>query len=230
MTNQEGRMCYSASASFIAGGVLTAASISIARLHKEKTSVPVSLIPAVFATHQFIEGCIWLHQDGWGFQAFLPALVFLYVLIAYIFWPVFIPFSAYCMESDHRRRIVIAACQVIGLAVGLNYLLGILKNPPSVSVSSCNLSYLVNSPIDLSPAYLFAVILPFLLSTHRGVVLFGLGVAVSCGLALYLESLPSFPSVWCFFAAVLSGGLYAYFKSAYRSAVPQAGALGKPAG
>jgi hypothetical protein len=223
-------MCYSAEASFIAGGVLTAASVSISRLPKEKTSLPLSLIPAVFATHQFIEGCIWLYQAGWGVQAFLPALVFSYVLIAYIFWPVFIPFSVLRMEPDHHRRLLMGICQVIGLAVGLNYLIGILKTPAGVSVSSCNLSYQVSSPWNLDPAYLLAVILPFLLSSQRGLVLFGFGVAASCALALYLESMPSFPSVWCFFAAILSGGLYAYFKAAQRMVIHQSSPVGKPAG
>jgi hypothetical protein len=223
-------MCYSAGASFIAGGVLTVASVSIARLPKEKASLPLSLIPAVFATHQFIEGGIWLSQTGQGLQAFQNALVFLYVFIAYIFWPAFIPYSASRTEPDHRRRLLMMVCQVIGLAVGLNFLIGVLQTPPGVSVSTCNLSYQVSAPWNISPAYLVAVILPFLLSSQRGLVLFGLGVAASCALALYLESLPSFPSVWCFFAAVLSGGLYAYFKAAHRSMLPQVNVLTRTAG
>lgn len=59
-------MCYSAEASFIAGGVLTVTSISIARIPKDKASLPLSIIPAVFAAHQLIEGVIWLGQGKIG--------------------------------------------------------------------------------------------------------------------------------------------------------------------
>jgi hypothetical protein len=223
-------MCYSAEASFIAGGALTVASISIARLPKEKASLPLSIIPAVFAAHQLIEGGIWLVQDGHGVPSLGSILVLLYVFIAYIFWPVFIPYVAYRMEPDHRRRMVMMTCQVGGLVVGFSYLLGILRTPVNVSVTTCNLAYQVNSLWNIGPAYLLAVTVPFLVSSHRGLVLFGLAVLSSCGLALYLESIPSFPSVWCFFAAFLSAGLYAYFRSAQTAVVAQSAAVGKPAG
>jgi hypothetical protein len=130
------------------------------------------------------------------------------------------------MEPDHHRRMVIMVCQVIGLVVGFNYLLGILHTPIGLSVYSCNLSYQVQSIWNLGPAYLVAVIVPFLVSSQRGLVLFGLAVLFSCALGLYLVSLPGFPSVWCFFAAFLSASLYAYFKSAQQAAVPQPKSIG----
>jgi hypothetical protein len=84
-------MCYSAEASFIASGVLTATSFSIARIPKEKNSLPLSFIPLIIATHQFIEGFIWLGQDRLEAGFFETAAVYLYVLIAYVFWPFFSP-------------------------------------------------------------------------------------------------------------------------------------------
>ena len=120
-------MCYSAEASFAASGVLAAGSIAISRLPKEKASIPLSLIPAIFAAHQFSEGLVWLHQDGILPDNYKSAAVYTYVLIAYVFWPVFIPFSAYWLETSKRRRIIMLICQVLGLWVGLTLLNSIIN-------------------------------------------------------------------------------------------------------
>jgi hypothetical protein len=214
-------MCYSAEASFVASGVLAASSVAIARTPKERSSIALATIPAIFATHQFIEGFIWLSQGRPGMEALETVAIVLYVLIAYVLWPVFIPFTAYRTEPDPKRRIAILTCQAIGLVVGLNYLLGMIRTPVAVSVYTCNLSYQVGSIWNLGPAYLIAVIVPFLVSSHKGLVMFGLGVLATCAVGLYLEQMQSFPSVWCFFAAVLSIGLLAYFKAAQQVEAPQ---------
>ena len=205
-------MCYSAEVSFFAGGVLAAASISIARIPKERDSLPLAAIPAVFAAHQFTEGFIWLSQGNLETGNLHLAALTLYVLIAYIFWPIFIPYAVWRLEAVKWRQAMMIACQVIGIAVGLNFLFGMLQTPVGASVCTGHIAYQVASPWHIEPAYLLAVIMPFLASSRRGLVFFGLAVAVSCGAGLYLISLPAFPSVWCFFAALLSGGLFAYFR------------------
>lgn len=210
-------MCFSAEASFIASGVLAGTSVAISRLPKPRSNLPVAIIPAVFATHQFVEGLIWLKQDEPENEPFIRAAIITYVLIAYVFWPVFIPFAMHQLESERWRRNWILACQAAGLVAGLAYLSAMIRNPVSVSVYSCNLSYSITAPRGLFFPYLVAVALPFIISSHKGLVLFGIAVLASCASALYLESLPSFPSVWCFFAASLSAGLYFFFRAEARS-------------
>jgi len=134
-------MCYSAEASFVASGVLAATSVAISRLSRDKNSFPISAIPAIFAVHQFIEGTIWLNQGKFPPPAYQAGAVFAYVLIAYVFWPLFIPFAAYRMEAVKKRRIVMLLCQVIGLGTGLAYLLSILHSRVAVSATACSLSY-----------------------------------------------------------------------------------------
>lgn len=206
-------MCYSAEASFVASGVLAGTSIAISRLPKEKNSHLLAAIPAIFAVHQFIEGTIWLNQGKLAPSAFHAGAVIAYVLIAYVLWPVFIPLAAYFMEADKRRRLLILLCQAVGLGAGLAYLLSILRTPVSVSMNACSLSYDINAPANLLAPYLVAVAVPFLVSSRRGLVRFGLLVLISCAAAFYFASNPSFPSVWCFFAALLSFSLYFYFRA-----------------
>jgi hypothetical protein len=206
-------MCFSAEASFAASGALAASSIAISRIPKERTSIPLSLFPAVFATHQFIEGILWLNHDGVLPDAYKSGAVYAYALIAFVLWPIFVPFSACLMETETRRRIIILLCQGIGLWVGLALLLGFVREPVEVSVDCCSLSYHVNAPDLLIAPYLVAVSLPFLASSRRSLVLFGVAVTASCGAAAVTASATTFPSVWCFFAAILSAGLYLYFRA-----------------
>ncbi|HSQ17023.1 MAG TPA: DUF6629 family protein [Anaerolineales bacterium] len=211
-------MCYSAEASFVASGVLAGTSIAISRLPKEKTSLLLSAVPAIFAVHQFIEGSIWLNQGKIEVGISQAVAVFAYALIAYVFWPVFIPLAAYFMEVEKRRRIWMLICQAVGLGTGLAYLLSIIRSPVQVSVNVCSLSYNINAPDYLLATYLLAVAVPFLVSSRRGLVRFGLLILISFAAAFYLASNPSFPSVWCFFAAMMSFSLYFFF----RASVPEA--------
>lgn len=209
-------MCFSAEASFAASGVLAASSVAISRIPKERSSVPLSLFPAIFATHQFIEGILWLNHDGVLPDTYKTAAVYAYVLIAYVLWPIFVPFAAYLTETRWRRRAIILLCQAIGLAVGLMLLFTNLGAPLDVSADCCSLSYHVNAPDLLIAPYLFAVSIPFLVSSQRSLVLFGVALMISCAAAAVLASAETFPSVWCFFAAVLSAGLYLHFRFAAR--------------
>jgi hypothetical protein len=214
-------MCFSAEASFAASGVLAASSVAIARTPKERAGIPLSLFPAVFAAHQFIEGMIWLNQDGILPDAYKPVAVYAYALIAYVLWPILVPFSAYLMETGKRRRRLILVCQAIGLGVGLALLLSFFHTLPSVVADCCSLAYQVDAPEPLIIPYLVAVCVPFLASSRRGLVLFGLGIAASCAVAAVATSVETLPSVWCFFAALLSGGLYLYFRTAAQASRQQ---------
>ena len=143
-------------------------------------------------------------------------------LIAYVLWPIFIPLAGYRIETDKKRRRVILICQAIGLGAGITYLVSIIRNPVDVSVNACSLSYHIDAPSHLFAPYLIAVSVPFLVSTRRGLVSFGLAMLIACGTAFYFASRPSFPSVWCFFAAALSFSLYFFFRAAVPEEAPQA--------
>ena len=166
-------MCFSAEASFAASGVLAAGSVAISRIPKERSSIPLSLFPAIFATHQFIEGILWLNHDGVLPDTYKSLAVHGYVLIAFVFWPIFVPFAAYLMEADRRRRVVLLICQAVGLGVGLTLLLSSVRDPLQVSVDCCSFSYSVNAPDLLISPYLAAVSIPFLASSRKSLVLFG---------------------------------------------------------
>jgi hypothetical protein len=216
-------MCFSAEASFAASGLLAASSVAIWQIPKDRASIPLSLFPAIFASHQFIEGILWLNQDGVLPETYQSVAVHAYALIAFVLWPILVPLAAYLLEAERRRRILILICQAIGLGVGLSLLLSFVRTPVQVSATCCSLAYRVDAPELLTAPYLIAVSIPFLASSRKSLVLFGLGIAVSSAVAAVTTSAITFPSVWCFFAAILSAGLYFHFRTEARAADPQFG-------
>lgn len=50
-------MCFSATASFVAGGVIGAVGIATLIHVRQLRAIPFAALPLLFALHQFIEGC-----------------------------------------------------------------------------------------------------------------------------------------------------------------------------
>jgi hypothetical protein len=213
-------MCFSASASFAASGALAASSYAISRIPKRKSEIPVTLIPAIFAAHQFIEGILWLNHLGLCPELYKSGGIYAYSLIAYTLWPIYIPFAVYKLETDKLRRAVILLCQAMGVYVSITSLISIFGNPVDVTILGQSLSYSIRTPEFIMAPYFISVSLPFLISNEKKLVLFGGGLTLSCILAAVMASSSTFPSVWCFYAAVLSAGLYLYFKTAEKSEQP----------
>ena len=210
-------MCFSAEASFAASGVLTASGIAISRIPKEKSEIPLSICPIIFAAHQFIEGLLWLHHSGTLPDEYRSGAVYGFVLIALVLWPIYVPFAAYKTETGKIRRRIIFACLLLGLYVGITFLINIINNPVDASVVGQSFSYHVDMHGDFLIPYVIAVSIPFMVSSKKGLVRFGVALTLSCAVAMYVASSSTLPSVWCFYAAILSLGLYGYFRSSAKA-------------
>jgi hypothetical protein len=212
-------MCFSASASLAASGALAASSYAISRIPKHRSEKALSLIPAIFSVHQFIEGMLWLNHNGVIPDDYKVGAVYGYVFIAYALWPAYVPFAAYRIESERMRRRIILLCLWIGLYVGLTSLIGIFRYSVDVTVVGRSFCYAIQTPEMILAPYLISVSVPFLVSSDRKLVLFGGALCLSCAAAAYLAISMTFASVWCFFAAFLSGSLYLYFRTSSNAEV-----------
>lgn len=206
-------MCFSASASFAASGALAASGYAISRLPKKECEKTLSFIPLIFAAHQFIEGVLWLNHAGLCPDQYKEGAIYSYTFIAYALWPVYIPFAIYKLESDKVRRAIILVCQAIGFYVGITALFSILQNPVGLSIVDRGFFYSIQTPDLIMAPYFISVSIPFLISSKKKLVLFGVGLTLSCIAAALMASSSHFPSVWCFYAALLSVSLYLYFRT-----------------
>lgn len=89
----------------------------------------------------------------------------------------------------------------------------LIINPVSAVILNGSLHYetYVAGPYLFTGIYIAVTILPYFLSSHRGILVFGLPNLVFCVIA-YAFYHGAFVSVWCFFAAVLSLSLYFFLK------------------
>lgn len=207
-------MCFSATASFVAGiGLSVAGAVTLKKV-KQRVEIPFAMIPLLFGVQQIIEGMLWL---SFRFDATSLTVVttYLFTLFSHVVWPIFVPLSIWLLEVVPWRRSVIAGFQVIGLMIGLYLLYFIVKFPVTAKMEE-HIVY-ISPHFYQMPAIVFyvaATCVGSLFSSHRIVNVFGALALVLFSIAYWFYTVALF-SVWCFFSAVLSFIIYFYFRSKY---------------
>ena len=205
-------MCFSAPASFISGGILAVIGTTLSCQIKNKRLLPLALIPLFFAIQQCAEGIVWLHLGESDLFAKLAKNVFLF--FAFVIWPIWIPFSLWMAEKSEWRKQVMSVCLGIGLVLGVFLILTIpytsaisYHNSIQYLLEGQNLSMGMYAGLVAIFFYGIATLLPFLISSLKKMWVLGL-LATMTGLVTYLIDHYLFTSMWCFFAAVISLGLF----------------------
>ena len=207
-------MCFSPTASFAAAALTgIVGGLTLGRCAAWRQA-PLAAIPLLFAGQQASEGAIWLQLLHPSNPATLRIFTSIFTTLALVVWPIMVPGAALLVEPDRRRRRLQTLLLAAGVAAAAYSALDILRHPYMASIVGSSICYINNSafPLPASGAYFLAAALPFLISSHGALRLFGLvvmtGMAVS--LAAYFFT---FVSVWCFFAGLGSILLYGYFRS-----------------
>jgi hypothetical protein len=205
-------MCFSASASFIAGGVLSAVGVVTLKKTEKKSEIPFASIPLLFGIQQIIEGVIWL-----TFHNHAPELniimTFIYSVFSHVLWPIFVPLSIMLLESVRWRKKVMFTLWIGGTVVGLYLFYNLFAFPITSRVGNHHIAYL--SPhfyiYAVMGLYVAATCVSTMFSSHKLIRFFGV-MALAAFTVSYLFHKVSLISVWCFFAAALSIIIYGYFK------------------
>ncbi|MDP3720102.1 MAG: hypothetical protein Q8T13_20260 [Acidobacteriota bacterium] len=209
-------MCFSASASFIAGASLSAVGIAALRTTAARTEQPLAAIPLLFGIQQLTEGVIWL-----TFEHDAPhvkqAMTYVYSGFSHVLWPAYVPFAMGVLEAVRWRKRTLFAFEAAGLAVGLYLLYSLVAGPLVAEVVGQHIVY--DSPhfyqIPVMVVYLAATCVSCWFSSHGFVRLFGV-LSLLSFIAAYAVHAAAFFSIWCFFAAMLS--LLIYFHLKFRNA------------
>lgn len=204
-------MCFSASASFIAGGVLSTAGVATLKKTTKKSEVPYASVPLLFGIQQTIEGFLWLSfQYNWLLVQSVTTLLFSF--FAYSLWPFFMPFAVRLLEPDLFRKKILSYLLVIGTAVSLYLLYFIVRYPVTAEILRHNIAYTETIPFAHNMFWFYAMagVGSCLVSSHRYINIFGLLVTASIAITYWFYAF-AFVSVWCFFAAGLSVVVYLFF-------------------
>ncbi|PCK05164.1 MAG: hypothetical protein COA42_18495 [Alteromonadaceae bacterium] len=229
-------MCFSATASFTAGGViLLGSAFALKQLPTPKSMRFLACIPIIFALHQLSEGIVWLGIHERIGASLYQAASYFYVLIATAFWPMFIPLSVYMHERSYAkestpalRASVLLITVIIGSVLSLYLWWSFTMYSPINVSANCDsaghchsISYLFDMPYLIGVVdyiYVFIVILPFVLSNNLYIrYLLGSAFLLSFGVALFISDDTNYPSIWCFFAAFISLLIYYVLGRRYNS-------------
>lgn len=199
-------MCFSATASFIAGGALAAVGSASLAQAKTKKEIPFASIPLWFALQQIADGVVWL---SFGVPAVHTVAVYIYTLFAYVFWPIFLPVSILLIESDPSRRNILKLFSFLGAFIGLYFLNFIASDGVTVAIVNKCVAYDVPHPylFSILALYVIATCGACLFSSHRVVRLIGVLLSVALAVSGWFY-FTTFVSVWCLFAALLSVLVY----------------------
>ncbi len=197
-------MCFSATASVLAGTALSGVGIAAMRRTTRRSGVPMAMIPLLFGVQQFTEGLVWLSVREGG-ESWNAAATWMYALFAFTVWPIFIPLAMWVMEPRGSRKRLLFALQFLGFLVGAFLLLEHSRDPVVSEVVGRSIAY-NNSHFHgtlVLVVYFAATLGALLVSSNRTANQFGILTAIAA-LVSYLVWSISFFSVWCFGAAILS--------------------------
>jgi hypothetical protein len=204
-------VCFSATASLVAGGALSAVGVVTLMQANTKQEIPLATIPLLFGIQQLLEGAVWL---TFGDPALNTAATYAYSIFSHVLWPVFVPIAILLIETNAVRGEILRVICAVGLAVGAYLLYFIIFDPVVAHVVKHSIAY--HSP-HLYPfatitLYLAATCGSCLVSSHKIINIFGVFLLASFAIAAWFYT-ETFFSVWCFFAAILSAIILWYFHS-----------------
>lgn len=207
-------MCFSAPASFVAGAALTATGVATRRATKKRKKERLfASIPLLFGIQQLIDGVAWLVIGGSALLTTVAA--YGYLFFAYLLWPAFVPVAVWKLEPNPKRKKLLLWFIGIGALTALYALYLMVAGPASAEIVNSCVRYTTTLPYwwPMLIPYLLATCGSFLVSSVRFVQWFGLVILISSAIAGWFYTVV-FASVWCFFAAILSGMIYWQFHKA----------------
>jgi hypothetical protein len=211
-------VCFAPQADLVGGLAITAIGVDAVRhVDHRPGHVALASLPLILGVHQVIEAFVW-----WGLQGEVPpgvghAALWAYLLIAFVFLPVYIPLAVFTLERAGPRRWRLAPFVVIGTIVALTLLVAMLRGPVQATLGAYHLDYCVGQGVSLplTVLYIAAVCGSLLLSGHRMLILFGAANLVVLPVLGALTA-SGFASLWCAYAAVVSGVIALYMRRGKR--------------
>ncbi|CAM3290805.1 DUF6629 family protein [Asticcacaulis taihuensis] len=206
-------MCFSAPVSFAASAFVAGAGALALRETRTVTERPLASVPLLFAMQQFVEGVLWLLLPQIGTGGASHLLVQIYAFFIGVIWPMVIPLGILLIEPDRLRKRLMTGVLAIGVIVAIGTFIIILRYGVEVAVVNHCLVY--SNPFGggllVRSAYVIATCAAYFLSSHRSVRWIGIAMIGGFGVAYSFYHL-NWPSVWCFFAALVSALIYYHFR------------------
>lgn len=204
-------MCFSSEASFAGGVIISAIGIAVVTKVHKPSQLLFASIPLFFGLQQFTEGILWITIPNPEYAAIQKIATYLFLIMADFLWPSLIPLSILLMERNERKRKILWLLLIAGLIVSVYYAFCLLFLNVTPQIMGYHIKYNTDFPklmaIPIFTIYLIASITPLFVSSIQRTHLMGVLMFFSC-LVTAIFFTQYLTSVWCFFAAFISGVIY----------------------
>lgn len=202
-------VCFAPQADVAGGIVVGAIGVDAYRhLRGRNNHLLLATLPLLLGVHQLVEAFVW-----WGVEGEVPhdvgrVALWIYLLIAFVVLPMFVPFAVLALEPTARRRWLMAPFIGLGAGVSAVLLAAMLRAPIDVAERPYHLAYSLSvSHGGLVVAlYVVAICGALLFSGYRHVAIFGFANLLAVAILARI-TLDGFASLWCAYAALSAGAI-----------------------
>jgi hypothetical protein len=198
-------VCFSAEADIVTGVIVTVVGIDSLRHVGHGRESAMAALPVLFGLHQLIEVPVWWGLDGGVSSGLASGAAWLYLAIAFGVIPWAVPYAVRQLETDHKRRALMAPLLGLGVVVAAVLMFAIVKAPIVVVDGGNHLDYSASLGFGgmVTVLYVVATCGALLLSSDRVAVIHG-GVNLVAVAALATLMATGVISLWCLWATVTS--------------------------
>ncbi|MDP2336221.1 MAG: hypothetical protein Q8N05_07180 [Bacteroidota bacterium] len=212
-------MCFSPEASFAGGIIISAIGVAVVKKVHNPTQLVFASIPLFFGVQQFTEGFLWLSLPNPEYEIIQKISTYLFLIMADVLWPMMIPLSVLLMEENVKKKKNLRILLFMGASLSLYYVICLLAFNVSPQIMGYHIQYNNDFPKTLGliafSVYLIVTIAPLFISSIERTHLLGVLMFLSCAVTVVFFT-QYLTSVWCFFAAFMSGVIYWILSDAKR--------------
>src|ERR1700722_9094839 len=111
-------MCFSAQASFAASAALIAISALCFSKARNNAQKLLASGPLFFGMQQALEGLVWMTLNKGDHSSSLHMCgTYGFLSFAYIFWPLYVPFTVYIFEKNAQRKQIALGLFILGCLI-----------------------------------------------------------------------------------------------------------------
>lgn len=204
-------MCFSSSASFGAGVILTVVGVASIKKVENRRQYVFASIPLLFAFQQFTEGVVWLSLTYPEYAIWQESSKNVFLFFAQIVWPLCVPLSMLLLEKDISANKMLLILTGIGCIVSSYLTYCLFTFPTKSEILGRHIYYSLKYPEELrfygSIFYFIVTVVPPMFSGVKRMWWIGIAILISYLFTrLFLAEFTV--SVWCFFASIISVVVY----------------------
>jgi hypothetical protein len=204
-------MCFSPEASFAGGVIISAIGVATIRKIHNPSQIVFASIPLFFGIQQVAEGFLWMTLPDHDFLNVQKISTYLFLIMAQVIWPSMIPASIMLMADNIKRKKLLSIFSGIGFSLSMYYAFCLFTFTVTPQISGYHILYKNDFPPSLSnPAfavYLIVTVTPLFISGIKRTWILGILMSLSCLVTAFFFT-QYLTSVWCFFAALISGVIF----------------------